>query len=121
MLSVYEADIDSDKVTNNCYCSICTNPALRRDQTGSVSASHWGGRAQRLLVRFREWASSVLWRCVVRAFGRGHIEQIAGDFVSIQLCTLDDPTPVELIGAPVRYANGREHSWWTEPAETRHV
>ena len=28
---------------------------------------------------------------------------------------------IDLVAAPVNYANGRDNSWWTEPAETRHL
>src|SRR6266404_2593939 len=59
--------------------------------------------------------------CGVRPLGRGYIEQIGGDYISVQVSTPDDVTPAELIAAPVRYANGRDNSWWTEPAETRHL
>jgi hypothetical protein len=41
--------------------------------------------------------------------------------VSVQLASLDNATPEELIAAPIKYANGRDNSWWTEPAETRHL
>jgi hypothetical protein len=59
--------------------------------------------------------------CGVRPFGRGYVKDLGGDVVSIQVCTLDDASPEELIAAPVRYTNGRDNSWWTEPAETRHL
>src|SRR5215470_18697712 len=58
--------------------------------------------------------------CGVRPFSRGYVEQIGGAFVSIQLGTLDDVTPAELVAAPVRYSNGRDDAWWNAPEETRH-
>jgi hypothetical protein len=60
-------------------------------------------------------------RCGVRPFVRGYIEQIGGDFVSIQLGTLDDASVTELVEAPVKYSNGRDNNWWVAPAETRHL
>jgi hypothetical protein len=59
--------------------------------------------------------------CGVHPFVRGHIEQIGGDFVLIRLCTLDDAAPAELLAGPIKYFNGRDDSWWTEPEETRHL
>ena len=59
--------------------------------------------------------------CGVRPFGRGYIEQIGGDYVSVQLASLDNAEPAELIEAPVRYADGRNNSWWNQPDETRHL
>jgi hypothetical protein len=59
--------------------------------------------------------------CGIRCFGRGYIEQIGGHHVSVQLASLDNATPEELIAAPVTYANGQDNSWWIEPAQTRHL
>jgi hypothetical protein len=41
--------------------------------------------------------------------------------VAVQLSALDDVTPAKLLAAPVRYYNGRDGSWRTEPAEARHL
>jgi hypothetical protein len=45
-------------------------------------------------------------RCRVHPFVRGYIEQIGGDFVSVQLGTLDDASATELAEAPIRYEFG---------------
>lgn len=55
--------------------------------------------------------------CGVRVFGHGHIAEIGGDFVSIQIATLDDATPEELAAAPVNYGNGRDNLWWERPSD----
>ena len=39
-------------------------------------------------------------RCGIHAFSRGDIPEIGGAFVSVQLASLDDATPAELIAAP---------------------
>lgn len=119
----HEADIDLAQGTGKCNCSICTK------------AGNWGviikPDAFRLLAgedaladyQFGTGSMHHLFckRCGVHPFGRGHLEQIGGDFVSIQLRTLDDVDPSELIAAPVRYANGRDDNWWAEPTEVRHL
>lgn len=59
--------------------------------------------------------------CGVRSFGRGHIEAIGGDYVSINLTCLDDVEPRELIDAPLHFSDDRHDNWMSPPAETRHL
>ena len=59
--------------------------------------------------------------CGVRSFQRGHVEQLGGDYVAIQLASLDDADPKELIDAPIRYGDGRNNDWDKVPEEIRHL
>lgn len=59
--------------------------------------------------------------CGMTPFGWGHLEQVGGDYVSINLACLDDLDPAELLAAPVTYQDGRNDNWWNVPAETRHL
>jgi hypothetical protein len=119
----YEADIDLAAGTGKCNCSICrktrswgtiikpdafrlltSNEALSDYQFGSMQGHH-------LFCK----------NCGVRPLSRGHVPQIGGDFVSINIACLDDVPDDVLAALPVRCANGRDNDWMNEPAEIRHL
>jgi len=119
----FEADFDFAQGTNKCNCSICTKtrnwnvivkPEALRVIAGADALTDY---------RFGSKQGSHLFckHCGVRTFERGHVKEVGGDYVSIKLASLDGIDLPELIGAPVRYANGRDNKWWEPPAETRHL
>jgi len=119
----YEADIDFAEGTGRCNCSICTKtrnwsvivkPSAFRltSGTNALSDYQFGNK-----VGHHQFCRT----CGVRPFGYGNIEAIGGDYVSIQVATLDDVTPVELMSGPIKFADGRHDSWWNTPEETRHL
>ena len=105
----YEVELDPHAGTTRCNCTICTKvgwwgaivkpPAFRvtsgEDKLGDFSRSEYGH------ARF----CSV---CGVRLFGHGHIPDLGGDYVSVNLNTLDD---VDLRGVPVLLLDGLHDTW----------
>ena len=119
----FTVDLDLAAGTSKCNCSICrktrawsaiVKPAAFRLLAGESALSDYqfgGKNGHHLFCK----------HCGVRPFGRGYVEQIGGDYVSINLAALDDAEASELAEAPVSYANGRDNTWWEPPAETRHL
>lgn len=119
----FQADLDLAAGTGKCNCSICTKT---RNWSAIVRPDAFRLLAGEEALRDYQFGSRsghhlFCGQCGVRPFGRGYVEQIGGDYVSVQLACLDDVEPAELIAAPVRHADGRNNAWWNVPEETRHL
>jgi hypothetical protein len=119
----FEAEIDLAAGTGKCNCSICAK-------------SRWWGivikpEAFRLLTgldklsdyQFGSMQNHILFckRCGQRPFSRGHVKEIGGDFVSINIACLDNVPDEELAALPIRYMNGRDNDWFNVPKITSHL
>lgn len=119
----YEAEIDLEAGTGRCNCSFCARtrawamllkPADFRLLAGENVLSDY--RFNTMSGRHRFCS-----RCGVHVYGTGHVEEIGGDFVSVQVATLDGVPDATLAALPIAYQNGRDNAWWDVPAETRHL
>ena len=112
----YEVMVDAG-TASGCNCSVCTKlgvlgavvkpDAFRLLSEDDKLASY--SRAPEIANRF------FCARCHVHCFGKGHLEVLGGDFVSINLNTLDgfDPSQARMI-----YWDGRHDNWSAGPRST---
>jgi hypothetical protein len=105
----FEVQIDAGEGAR-CNCTVCTKvgglyamakPDAFRLLSGEENLSfyEWGGKTAK-----RYFCKS----CGISVFGRGHLEQLGGDYVSIALNVLDDVDPADV---RVGYWDGRHNNW----------
>jgi hypothetical protein len=121
----YEADLDLAAGTIKCNCSICTK---MRNWGVSIKADAFrliAGEGVLSDYQFNTRRAHHVFckHCGVRAFMRSDVPEMGvnGARVLIQVATLDDASPEELVSGPVRYVDGRHDNFWNAPAETRHL
>ena len=114
----YEADLDLAAGTGRCNCGICvktrnwgalTKPAALRVLAGEEALTRYevgGGIGAHYFCK----------TCGVRPFIKGHLEQLGGDFVSVQIGALDGLTPEEFGAIPIQFGDGKNDNWWNEPS-----
>lgn len=113
----YDVEIDVSAGASRCNCSICTmiaptsgivkpNAFALRSGEDALSTYSWGGN-----VSTRYFCK----KCGVHVFGKGHLAELGGDFVGLNLNTLDRVDPSLL---PVIYFDGRHDNWQAGPRET---
>jgi hypothetical protein len=113
----FEVEMDPTEGAGRCNCSICTKVS----QTGKIVKPH----AFRLvsgkesLSEYR-WGGNISTRffckhCGIHCYGAGHLAEVGGDFVSVNLNTVDgiDPSALTLM-----HWDGRHDNWQAGPRPT---
>lgn len=119
----YEVDLDLSAGTGKCNCTSCRK---RRWWSATVKPEAFRALAgeDQLSCHRPEGrvGSSFCIHCGVSPYCRvAGAEWNDGPSVSINVATLDDATPAELIAAPVQYYDGLNDNWWNVPDEVRHL
>lgn len=98
------------RAATRCNCSICTKLSQLSTSVkpeafelisgeGNLGSYEWGGKvAKRYFCK----------TCGVFCFGRGHLELLGGDFVSVNFNCFDD---FEVGDVKVTYWDGRHNNW----------
>jgi hypothetical protein len=99
-----------------CNCSICTKLSgiiamvkphdfELRDGERELIAYEWGGKtAKRYFCK----------HCGISVFSRGHLQELGGDYVAVNLNVLDDVDPAEI---QVAHWDGRHDNWHAGPRD----
>jgi hypothetical protein len=112
----FEVQLDAT-AGSRCNCTVCNKvgalsaivkPAAFRLVSGEKNLS------------FYEWGMKTAKRyfcktCGVSCFGRGHLEQIGGEYVSVNFNALDDVDPANV---KVTYWDGRHNNWQAGARDT---
>src|SRR5688572_9998719 len=118
----FEVDADLETGTGRCNCTYCgmvrwwgttVKPAAFRLLAGEGDLSDYQFGSMAGHHRFCK-------HCGIHPFGDGHVPEIGGDYVSINIACLDLDQSA-LAELPINYANGRDNAWWQPPAHTRHL
>ncbi len=109
----YEVAVDPTQGTR-CNCNVCTKLSvtasivkpdaftLLSDESTLASFSRFPEIGNRYFCK----------RCHIFLFAKGHIEELGGDFVSVNLNTLDGFDPLD---ATITYFDGRHDNWAAGP------
>jgi hypothetical protein len=117
-----EADLDLSASTSRCNCSICAKlrawTVIVKPQAvrlvageGDLSSYRWGAE-----ISTRNFCK----HCGVHVFGRGYLQEIGGDFCSVNVAILD-LEPAVLDKLPVRYFDGLHNNWMSSPQYTGYL
>ena len=112
----FEVEVDLHGPAHRCNCSICTMTAVTSyivkpsafrilAGEGALGEYEWGGKISK-----RYFCA----HCGIHAFGRGHLAEVGGDYVSINANCLDgvDPTALDIV-----YWDGRHDNWQSGPRQ----
>jgi len=112
----FEAELDLGEPIGRCNCTLCTKaslssiivkPSAFKLLSGESSLSDYHREDNPTRFPFCKV-------CGIRSFGHGHLEELGGDYVSVNANCLDD---VDLIGAKFVYWDGRHNNWDAGPRD----
>ena len=119
----FAVDLDLSKGTGKCNCSFCWKVRNWSIIVKPDALKKLTGDSELTVYKFGSMQGhhGFCKHCGVRTYSWGNVPEIGGEFVSINLASLDDLDPTELADAPVRCSNGRDNDWMNAPKEARHL
>lgn len=121
----FEARGDLDEGTSRCNCSWCRKVRSWgvRMKPDSLRITQGEGDLGRYSFEFDERRPEHCFcsKCGAQLFGRGHVPELGGDFLTVQISALDDASIEEIVAASVIWCDGLHDNWWNPPEEIRHL
>lgn len=119
----FEADVDLGEGTGKCNCSVCAKTRAWGIKVKPEDFHIVAGEDSLTDYQFNTQSVHHLFckHCGVRPFGWADIPQAGGKYYTLNVACLDAVDIDELMNAPVTYSDGLNNSWWSTPAETRHL
>jgi hypothetical protein len=119
----FECDLNLAEGTSKCNCSICAKTRFWKAiaRADAFRLSQGEDALREYLFGSKTIRHFFCSRCGIKPFGRGHLDQLGGDFYAVNVACLDNAAAEDLARAPVRYEDGRHDKWESSPTETRHL
>jgi hypothetical protein len=113
----FEVEIDPSAGASRCNCSICTKISPTGSMVKPDAFTLLSGEES--LGQYA-WGAKISTRffckqCGVHCFGRGHLAELGGDYVSVNMNCLDDIDPSTL---KIVHWDGRHNNWHAGPRDT---
>ena len=111
----FEVQADPARGANRCNCSVCTKLGALGAIVPPESFQLLSGEAK---LGVYEWGYKISKRyfckdCGTHCFGRGHLAEVGGDYVSFSYNAVDD---FEISQLKVVHWDGRHDNWQAGPA-----
>lgn len=113
----FRAELDLAKGANRCNCSVCHKTSVA---TAVVKPDAFALLSGEQNLGVYAWGAKISQRffcttCGVHVFARGHLAELGGDYVSVNINCVDDVEPADIA---IHYWDGRHDNWDTGPRAT---
>jgi hypothetical protein len=103
----FEVPVDATSGTR-CNCTICTKTHVTSARAKPGSLTVTAGSEHLAGYKTQSATRHFCKHCGVQLYGAGYVEEIGGDFLSVNLNALDD---IDLAEVKVGYWDGRHDNW----------
>ena len=113
----FEAELDLASGGSRCNCSICMRTAVTSALVQPTAFRLLTAEAE---LGSYEWGARVSQRffckhCGIHCFGRGHLPEVGGDYVAVNLNCVEG---IELGELAIHHWDGRHNNWEAGPRTT---